>query len=298
MPWVRLDDRFPSHRKVALLSDRAFRLYVSALCWASENLTEGKILDRELTLVARVRGMKAAATELEGAQLWDRLDDGWQIHDYLEYNPDRAKVKAERESNAARQQAWRDRKKAERDAKEAAAKAKEEAERNAVTTHVTNGVSNGAPSPAPAPSTSFGSTAAGAAAEAAGLPDPFDDLKKALAAAGLGAVAWDIKRHSDWQRIKTQLDRLGVDLMVKSAANSARAQGEPASVTAWIGRWQSLPDPKPNPATRDSPSSKPPHCGHPDCDPVTRTRETENDRGIRSLDRCPDCHPNAKGRAA
>lgn len=126
MPWVRLDDRFPSHRKVALLSDRAFRLYVSALCWSSENLTEGRILEKELPLVARIRGVKASAAELEQAGLWDRADAGWVIHDYLEYNPDRAKVKAEREANAARQQAWRDRKKAEREAKR-------NAERNGVT---------------------------------------------------------------------------------------------------------------------------------------------------------------------
>lgn len=126
MPWVRLDDRFPSHRKVALLSDRAFKLYVSALCWSSENLTEGRILEKELPLVARVRGIKSAAAELEAAGLWDRAEVGWVIHDYLEYNPDRAKVKAEREANAARQQAWRDRKKAEREAKR-------NAERNGVT---------------------------------------------------------------------------------------------------------------------------------------------------------------------
>ncbi|MFB7162292.1 hypothetical protein [Streptomyces sp. NPDC056242] len=135
MPWVRLDDRFPSHRKVALLSDRAFRLYVSALCWCSENLTEGRILDRELPLVARLRGAKKAAAELEEVHLWDRVDGGWEIHDYLEYNPDRAKVKAERASNAARQQAFRDRKKAERDAKRAAEDKASNAPRNGVTPH-------------------------------------------------------------------------------------------------------------------------------------------------------------------
>ncbi|MER8219729.1 hypothetical protein ABTZ58_03845 [Streptomyces sp. NPDC094143] len=117
MPWVRLDDRFPSHRKVALLSDRAFRLYVSALCWSSENLTEGRILDRELPLVApRLRGVKAAAKELETGRLWDRIEGGWEIHDYLEYQRDREQVQAERAANAARQKAWRERKKAEKEA--------------------------------------------------------------------------------------------------------------------------------------------------------------------------------------
>ncbi|MET8841478.1 hypothetical protein ABZW67_15460 [Streptomyces rubiginosohelvolus] len=116
MPWVKLDDRFPTHRKVALLSDRAFRLYVSGLCWSSENLTEGRILTRELPFIARVRGLKAVAKELEEAGLWDPADGGWTIHDYLEYNPDRAKVQAERKSNAERQKAWRERRKQEKEA--------------------------------------------------------------------------------------------------------------------------------------------------------------------------------------
>lgn len=110
MPWVKLDDRFPSHRKVALLSDRAFRLHVSAICWCSENLTDGRITDRELPLVAKVRGVKATAQQLADAGLWDRTDDGWMIHDYLDFNPSREQVLAERKKNAERQERFRRRK--------------------------------------------------------------------------------------------------------------------------------------------------------------------------------------------
>lgn len=110
MPWVKLDDRFPSHRKIALLSDRAFRLHVSAICWCAENLTDGRISDRELALVTRVRGVKATAKQLEDAGLWDRTDDGWQIHDYLDYNPSREQVLLERKKNAERQERFRRRK--------------------------------------------------------------------------------------------------------------------------------------------------------------------------------------------
>jgi hypothetical protein len=109
MPWVKLDDRFPSHRKVALLSDRAFRLHVSAICWCSENLTDGRIADRELQLVAKIRGIKATAQQLADAGLWDRIDGGWEIHDYLDYNPSRAQVLAERKKNAERQERFRQR---------------------------------------------------------------------------------------------------------------------------------------------------------------------------------------------
>lgn len=107
MPWVKLDDRFPSHRKVALLSDRAFRLHVSAICWCSQNLTDGRISDRELTLVAHIRGLKATAKQLEEAGLWDRTDDGWVVHDFLDYNPSREQALAERKKNAARQEKFR-----------------------------------------------------------------------------------------------------------------------------------------------------------------------------------------------
>ncbi|MFJ2259509.1 hypothetical protein ACIOKD_14405 [Streptomyces sp. NPDC087844] len=135
MPWVRLDDRFPSNRKVDLLSDRAFRLYVSALCWSAENLTEGMILDRELPIVARVRGVKKAALELEEARLWDRIDGGWEIHDYQIYQRDREQVLSERAANAARQKAWRDRKRAD---KEAAAQGASNAPSNGVTDDAEN----------------------------------------------------------------------------------------------------------------------------------------------------------------
>lgn len=85
-----------------------------------------------------------------------------------------------------------------------------------------------------------------------GIPDRLEPLRTALAAAGLGAVAWDIRKLTDWERIRIQLDRLGIDLMVKSAVAAARTRGEPDSVIAWIGRWESLADPQPN--APDSPA--------------------------------------------
>jgi hypothetical protein len=35
-----------------------------------------------------------------------------------------------------------------------------------------------------------------------------------------------------------------------------------------------------------------PHCGHPDCDPITRGREVEDGSGLKSLTWCTACHPN------
>jgi hypothetical protein len=111
MPWARFDDRFPSNRKVRLLSDGAFRLYVSAICWSAENLTDGVIKTAELRLVADVRAARTRAKELVEAELFEVLEGvGWKIHDYHEYNPTAEQVRTDRAAKTARQQRWRKKK--------------------------------------------------------------------------------------------------------------------------------------------------------------------------------------------
>lgn len=112
MPWARFDDRFPSNRKVRLLSDGAFRLYVSSICWSAENLTDGVIKTAELRLVADVRAARTRAKELVEFGLWEELPrKGWLIHDYHEYNPTAEQVRADRAAKTARQQRWREKNK-------------------------------------------------------------------------------------------------------------------------------------------------------------------------------------------
>lgn len=108
MPWAKFDDRYPWHRKIRPLSDSAFRLDASAICWCAENLTDGVIEATQLPLVSDVkRPAKAAAELVEQGRWHDDHNDcetcpavppgGWVIHDYLGYNPTRAKVEEERE---------------------------------------------------------------------------------------------------------------------------------------------------------------------------------------------------------
>jgi len=114
MPWVRFDDQFPIHRKLAGLSDAAFRLHVSAIFWCARNLTDGVVPVGDLEDVsARVRTPTRFAAELVIRRLWHLGDeecdseqcvaagapgiDGWVIHDYLEYQPSRSKVLQTRE---------------------------------------------------------------------------------------------------------------------------------------------------------------------------------------------------------
>lgn len=125
MTWVRYDDLFPLHRKVAPLSDATYRLHTEAIFWCSRNTTDGVIRTSELRHVSK-RGTPKRATELVDQELWhpagrlcpackDRLTangraeptDGWVVHDYLDFQPSAQKVAAEKAAKAERQQRWK-----------------------------------------------------------------------------------------------------------------------------------------------------------------------------------------------
>ncbi len=101
MPWVRFDDKYPVSRKVGGLSDAAFRLHTEAIFWCARELTDGRIARDELKQVSGIARPDRHVTELVGRGLWDETDRGWQIHDYLEYQPARAKVLRDRTAKAA-----------------------------------------------------------------------------------------------------------------------------------------------------------------------------------------------------
>lgn len=96
MSWVKLDDGFPDHPKAAGLSDAAFRSYVTSLCYAARFLTDGFIPGA----VARKMAAPKVLVQLSGP-LWEEVEGGYQIHDYLAYNPTKEQVLAERQEKHA-----------------------------------------------------------------------------------------------------------------------------------------------------------------------------------------------------
>lgn len=78
------------------------------------------------------KGVKLAG-ELVAVGLWDEHPDGWQFHDWDDYQPTRDKVLTERAATKERVERWR----AE--------------QRNGSGNGVTNGVGTTAPSPSPSP---------------------------------------------------------------------------------------------------------------------------------------------------
>jgi hypothetical protein len=207
MPWVRFDDTFPMHRKVEGLSDAAFRLHVSAVFWCARNLTDGFVPEEDLDLVtARVRTPARFAAELVRRGLWHRAEavtrngdvdvtrnatvgdyrtgcestdcpvaegPGWAIHDYLEFQPSKDKVREEQSKNADRQRRYRERQAAKKQvnggedgSRNGVTNASRDASDDASQDRHRNGVSNGEQTPPrPDPNTEEANASSGGAAK-------------------------------------------------------------------------------------------------------------------------------------
>lgn len=108
--WVRIDDGFADHPKVLALGPLMHyvrSLQIAALCYAARHLTDGYLDAASAACLFPADTFAAAclvklapkqgwADVMVKAGLWDRVSGGYQIHDYLDYNPPRAKVLAKR----------------------------------------------------------------------------------------------------------------------------------------------------------------------------------------------------------
>lgn len=174
MPWVKLDDMFADHPKIAEAGPLAGWLYVCGLCYAGRYLTDGFIPKAQVRKLADVDNAPELAARLVEVGLWEVVDGGYMIHDYTKYNPSAEQVKAERERNAQRQEQWRRNREGDG------------ANSNAVSNGGSNAVSANAPSPSPSPSPipypnpEETAVAASADAPASTLPATFNGWQERL----------------------------------------------------------------------------------------------------------------------
>ncbi|HYW88570.1 MAG TPA: hypothetical protein VFB50_12420 [Chloroflexota bacterium] len=106
MVWVRLEDDIDEHPKLAAIDDHAFAVYVCGLAYCNRQLTDG-FIPTGIGLTLRHCGGKAkqAIMALTRARLWEPVAGGWRVHDFLDYQPSREKVAAERAQKQAAGQA-------------------------------------------------------------------------------------------------------------------------------------------------------------------------------------------------
>ena len=120
MPWVRLDDAFPQHPKVVVVGPLGIAMQVAGLCYCSRFLTDGFIPTSAVPTMMDFSELDEhafngggnvcwrAVRKLTEAGIWLEVDGGYQIHDYLLYQPSKAQVLKEREANRLRQERFRD----------------------------------------------------------------------------------------------------------------------------------------------------------------------------------------------
>lgn len=96
MSWANLDDQFPTHPKVVRLTDAAFRLHVSAICYCANHMTDG-LIDADAVRLLVPRFKPSAVTELVERGVWLQHGDVYELHDYLQWNRSKQTILEERE---------------------------------------------------------------------------------------------------------------------------------------------------------------------------------------------------------
>lgn len=85
MAWVRVESSVARNRKFLEAGPAASWLWLCGLTYAQEGLTDGFIPFQALTMLG-VRGAGGLKCKLVAVGLWDEVEGGWQIHDYLNHN--------------------------------------------------------------------------------------------------------------------------------------------------------------------------------------------------------------------
>jgi hypothetical protein len=108
MTWGKLDDGFWRHPKVRAAAKRdpgAVGLFAQAISLSSEYETDGRLRDYDLEeLCPRPRVRRRLIRILLSCGLLERVEDGrgYQIHDYLDHNPSKAELEAQRRNGSRR----------------------------------------------------------------------------------------------------------------------------------------------------------------------------------------------------
>lgn len=105
MPWFKVDDGLPFHRKVVAAGNPAMGLWVRAGAWSAHELTDGFVPDHMLPIM----GTPAQVAKLIKVGLWVRVAGGVRFHQWNEEDrqPTSQSVREKRARAAKRQAEWR-----------------------------------------------------------------------------------------------------------------------------------------------------------------------------------------------
>lgn len=248
MGWFRLDDRAIDHPKLLALSDGAFRLWVEGGAFCTRHLTDGLILRAALNGFRYVT--RKRVDELVRVVLWEPVEEGFRLHDFLDWNDSRDTIQAKRKAGRERTSKWRD--KASPDVSDASRDASQHA-------HRANGVvlspgsvfrsSEGEPERKPSPPKRSGRNSGriflhhwqqlalvdivGPHADVFPLDEFLDDLNRKIAGAALPRDPWKFVQDE----LHAELKRRGLAVAEAAAApGNKRIAGLVAGGEAFLRR--------------------------------------------------------------
>jgi hypothetical protein len=109
--WLKIDDHYATHQKIIRAGPVAMALDIAGMCYSASHGTDGFVPAEALPVVAPLLSKaKAAASVAKLIEVgrWIKVDDGWEIHDFLVYNPSAAERDERLALHARRQALFRD----------------------------------------------------------------------------------------------------------------------------------------------------------------------------------------------
>lgn len=99
MGWAKFDDKFTDHPKVVAAGPLAELLAMRGVIFCARYETDGFIQFAQIPRISvGISSPKRRIQELVDAGLWEQIDGGFLVHDFLDYHPSAAERAAERES--------------------------------------------------------------------------------------------------------------------------------------------------------------------------------------------------------
>lgn len=117
--WIRLATGFARHPKGLAAGPTGRHLFIVGLCWCGEYDTDGRIPGNALVTLAGDAGIPIDecgqwADKLVDCGLWEREPDGWQVHDWGQWQTTTEEREVKLNGNKERQARWRERQRAAR----------------------------------------------------------------------------------------------------------------------------------------------------------------------------------------
>jgi hypothetical protein len=110
--WAKLDDALIDHRKIFVAGKIigvngpaiALGFYAVGLLWTSKHLTDGFLPEEVIEGFQHVKQPLTVAGALVKAELFDKAEGGFKIHNFHEWNPSASALKKKKKEDRLRKQ--------------------------------------------------------------------------------------------------------------------------------------------------------------------------------------------------